>query len=1569
MWSTPAANVGRINAVYPNDDNARDIPDYTQSYLVWVWEYYQQSGDLAFLATNYTALTNVAQYVNRDLNPVTGLITNLLGGGGSYQNGIIDWPSNMRFGYDMNTVTGIGGASTVMNGWAWEDYDVVSRVANELGYTADSANYRAMANSLQAAMNTKLLNASGVYIDGLLSSGTQSTHASQHANAFPLALGIVPAAQQASVASLVVSSNMSVSALGILQLVRALGEANQGPALLNLYTNANNYGWARILALGGTSTWESWTANTDGNSQSHGWGVVGLDGYVRYILGVKPLTPQFDQVQIRPLDFGNGLATASGTVPTDRGAISVEWDRNPAQYHLAVTIPVNVTATVYVPRAGGTNTTVNVDGVSVTGTATNGYLGVSGIGSGGHDIAYVIIASPPVVGFSGGPTNGVAPLMVTFTNLSSNATNYVWNFGDGNTFSTSSSINVTDTYTNTGNYTVVLTATGYGGTNSLTNTAYIVVTPPPPPVASFNGGPTNGVAPLTVTFTNLSSNSTNYVWNFGDGNTISTSSKTNVTDTYTNAGNYTVILTATGLGGTNSLTNTAYIVVTNPPPPVASFNGGPTNGVAPLTVTFTNLSSNSTNYVWNFGDGNTFNTTSKTNVTDTYANVGNYTVILTATGLGGTNSLTNTAYIVVTPPPPPVAGFSGTPTSGAAPLTVTFTNLSSNATNYVWNFGDGNTFNTTSKTNVTDTYANAGNYTVILTATGLSGTNSLTNTAYIVVTPPSVHVAITNADKGGNLTAGTSWVGGVAPGATNVAVFDSTITSANPAYATNVLGTNTTWGEIQILNPALPIQISAGNTLTLNGLNSLGIDMSQAANALTLNCPAALGAGQTWLVANGQKLNVNGVVSGGFPLTINDGSAANGGSVIFGAQANTYSGGAVINGGYVTFGANASAGTGTITIGGGTLSINSLTIANAVNVTGTALLTNGLSASTFTGNWTGAGTLNVIEGTNSTVTFNGANVLSAFTGTIKVSDLQPASGFLRMSSCTGSTAATFDLGNGSAILHTRTGNSVNLGALMGGPNTQVMGGRSSGAANTPYTIGANGLNTTFYGMITNGTQAGATVSLTKVGAGTLTLAGPNAYTGPTTNSAGTLQIGDGNADGSLGLGAVTISNGATLAFDRSDSYTITNNISNAGTVTIIGSGTNTYIGTYIGSGSTVVSNGTLLINGSISNGPVSVAGGTLGGSGSIGGTVAVQAGGAIQPGAGVGTAGTVLTIISNLTLASGSTCIMAVSHNGHTNDQIVSSGVSYGGTLTVITNAGGGALVAGDTFQLFNAGNYGGSGFTTLNLPPLNPGLIWSNSLTINGSIQVVLTPPPAAGFSGTPTNGAAPLAVTFTNLTSNATNYVWNFGDGNMLSAGSNTNVTDIYTNAGNYTVILTADGPGGTSALTNTAYIVVTLPVPVAGFSGTPTNLFVTQAVTFMDASTGSITNWVWSFGDGQIVTNSSNDNVTNTYATAGSYTVSLIVSGAGGSSTNMLANYVVVKPKAAIGGVMLTADGNLEFSGTNGPAGTQYRILTTTDVSLPLGEWTPVWTNVFGADGSYNYTNTLGADPAAFFLLVSP
>ena len=74
----------------------------------------------------------------------------------------------------------------------------------------------------------------------------------------------------------------------------------------------------------------------------------------------------------------------------------------------------------------------------------------------------------------------------------------------------------------------------------------------------------------------MSSGATNYAWDFGNGNTSSAAHPTN---TYNSAGTNTVKLTAIGAGGTNVLTRTNYIVATNPAPVVASFSGGPTNGL------------------------------------------------------------------------------------------------------------------------------------------------------------------------------------------------------------------------------------------------------------------------------------------------------------------------------------------------------------------------------------------------------------------------------------------------------------------------------------------------------------------------------------------------------------------------------------------------------------------------------------------------------------------------------------------------------------------------------------------------------------------------------------------------------------------------------------------------------------------------------------------------------------------------------------------------------------------------------------------------------------------------------
>ena len=115
-----------------------------------------------------------------------------------------------------------------------------------------------------------------------------------------------------------------------------------------------------------------------------------------------------------------------------------------------------------------------------------------------------------------------------------------------------------------------LTVTGPGGSNTQTRSNYITVSAAAP-LAQFTGSPVSGTFPLTVAFSNTSSGSiTSYAWDFGDGTTSTAASPSKV---YAAAGVYTVKLTVTGPGGSNTQTRSNYIVVVSKPLDIAVYRG------------------------------------------------------------------------------------------------------------------------------------------------------------------------------------------------------------------------------------------------------------------------------------------------------------------------------------------------------------------------------------------------------------------------------------------------------------------------------------------------------------------------------------------------------------------------------------------------------------------------------------------------------------------------------------------------------------------------------------------------------------------------------------------------------------------------------------------------------------------------------------------------------------------------------------------------------------------------------------------------------------------------------------
>ena len=271
-----------------------------------------------------------------------------------------------------------------------------------------------------------------------------------------------------------------------------------------------------------------------------------------------------------------------------------------------------------------------------------------------------------------------------------------------------------------------------------------------------------------------------------------------------------------------------------------------------------------------------------------------------------------------------------------------------------------------------------------------------------------------------------------------------------------------------------------------------------------------------------------------------------------------------------------------------------------------------------------------------------------------------------------------------------------------------------------------------------------------------------------------------------GAGGVTNSGKvATLTLSNASGTTIfSGRISDAASASALsfaqsGGATNILTGTNSYRGTTSVNGGALFVNGVLGTGAVTVANSLLGGNGTLSGALTVQIGGTLAPGAGIGT----LTVNSGVTLQAGSTTWIEISKTAQTNDQLFVAGtLSYGGTL-VVTNLAG-ALLAGDSFKLFQAGSMSGA-FNSNALPSLSAGLAWNTNNLNRGVLSVVPT---------TPTNLLWNLNATNLNLSWPASYTGWRLQvQTNLLTVGLNTNWWEVPGASLTNTVALPADGTQG--------------------------------------------------------------------------------------------------------------------------------------------------------------------------------
>ncbi len=338
-------------------------------------------------------------------------------------------------------------------------------------------------------------------------------------------------------------------------------------------------------------------------------------------------------------------------------------------------------------------------------------------------VVSIVLGQAPTANFTALPLSVCVGVPVSFTSTSTTnggpaINQYSWNFGDGVTVSNQ---NPTHIFTTAGTFTITLVVTNANGAvDSEIKSNYITVLPAPN--VGFNVSGLGCTVPLTVGFTNTSSNGANfsYAWNFGNGQNSNLQNPSNVT--YNVAGSYGVQLTVTNTT-TGCIGNfTDSIVVSN-------FQAGitaPSAGCVGTPVLFQDNSTAGANqWSWNFsGQGNS----QQQNPSFTFNTPGVYNVTLQAqnTGSGCSGNVQHQITIQnnITP------SFTANPLTNCAPSNVTFNNTTGVAGNYTWSFGNGQTFTGTNPP--PQVYNGSGLYSVTLSVTTPSGcTGSTTQNDYI----------------------------------------------------------------------------------------------------------------------------------------------------------------------------------------------------------------------------------------------------------------------------------------------------------------------------------------------------------------------------------------------------------------------------------------------------------------------------------------------------------------------------------------------------------------------------------------------------------------------------------------------------------------------------------------------------------------------------------------------------------------------------------------------------------------------------------------------------------------------
>ena len=1030
---------------------------------------------------------------------------------------------------------------------------------------------------------------------------------------------------------------------------------------------------------------------------------------------------------------------------------------------------------------------------------------------------------------------------------------WAWNFGSGS--STSSSQNPSFTYPSSGNYTVTLTATD---NNGCTSSATQTVTVSAVPVISFSAATLSGCAPLTVAFSNSSTGASSFVWDFGDGTSVFSS--TPPSHTYNATGVYTVTVTATNGSCTSTGTVTNMITVNNKP--TASFSSGSSVCLGD-PINFTNLSTANgttiTGYTWNFGDGSA--TSSANSPSHTYATSGTFSVTLTA----NSSSCNDDTTISVTVNPAPVAAFTAPVLSGCDSLRVTFANTTSGSPTYTWNFGDGSA--SSSATNPTHTYTTSGTYTVTLIAVTGSCRDTLIRTNYLTVhnqptssftatsvcQGDSVHFTNTSTGNGDPIT-GYTWNFGdggsstiLSPAHWYVAAGNYSVTlSTSTAYCTDIetLSVSVTSGPV--VNFSAPSTGGCGS-LTVNFSNTtsgsptynwnFGDGSSGSSSATPSHTYTTAGTYNVTLIAT----------QGSCSDTMTRPAYIN----VYNSPLSSFSAANVCLGDSVRF-TNLSSSSDPIAAYAWNFGdLTTSAISNPVHYYS--------AAGTYTVQLT-ASTANCSDDTTINVTVSPGPLASFTASSVSQCGLSPIT---FSNSTTGSPSFTWNFGDGSATSSQTS--PVHTYSAAGNYTVSLIASQGS-CADT--------LTRTNYISIYNQPTASFSTSNVCIG-DSVRFTNSTSSVDPVVSWA--WNFGDGNSSAlqnpvhyysSAGTYTVHLSASTTNCVDDT---TITVTVSPGPVVSFAASAT------------TVCGNQAITFNNTTTGSPAY--------SWNFGdGNTSTQ----LSPSHSYSAAGTYSVTLIAVQGSCSDTLVRSsyITVNNSPTSSFSASSVCLNDSVhfTNLSNANGGTITSyvwtfgdgGTSSSITPAHLYTTSGTYNVQLTASN------GTCSDDTTISVTVNARPVVAFTTSSVSACDTLTVQFTNATTGASSYTWYFGDG---FTSNSTSPSHLYSTPGTYSVTLTSSAAGGCSASLSQLNLITINPSPEVAFTTAQTSVCLNSCITFTNQSGTGITSYSWSFSGGNPSSSIAQNPPQVCYGNTGNFNVSLTVSNGQCSATLSQASLIHV------------------------------------------------------------------------------